>query len=101
MTLLLGLAFIGFEIHDFMKMFAKGEVPSRSGYLSSFFALVPTHMLHVTAGCVWAVGLMAQIRKFGLDPLVKINVIRLSLFWHFLDIIWIAIFSVVYLQGLS
>ena len=100
-TLLLGLAFIGFEIHDFMKMFAKGEVPSRSGYLSSFFALVPTHMLHVTAGCVWAVVLMAQIRKFGLDPLVKINVIRLSLFWHFLDIIWIAIFSVVYLQGLS
>ena len=100
-TMLLGLAFIGFDIHDFMKMFAKGEVPSRSGYLSSFFALVPTHMLHVTAGCVWAVVLMAQIRKFGLDPLVKINVIRLSLFWHFLDIIWIAIFSVVYLQGLS
>ncbi|MBW4332007.1 cytochrome c oxidase subunit 3 [Stakelama sp. CBK3Z-3] len=100
-TLLLGFAFIGWEIHDFVSMAAKGEVPSRSGYLSGFYALVPMHMLHVTIGCVWGMVMLVQIRKFGLDPMVKINVMRLSLFWHFLDIIWIGIFSVVYLQGLA
>ncbi|MAX00095.1 MAG: cytochrome o ubiquinol oxidase subunit III [Sphingomonas sp.] len=100
-TLLLGLLFIGWEFHDFASMAAKGEVPSRSGYLSAFFALVSTHLLHVTAGCIWAVVMIAQIRTFGLDARVKINVLRLGLFWHFLDIIWVGIFSVVYLQGLA
>lgn len=100
-TLLLGLSFVGWEIHDFIKMFAKGEVPSRSGYLSSFYALVPTHMLHVTSGCIWAIVMMVQVRLYGVDPRVKLNVLRLGLFWHFLDIIWVGIFSVVYLQGLA
>lgn len=99
-TLALGLAFLGFELHDFMTMFAEGAVPSRSGYLSSFFALVPLHGLHVAAGCLWLVVMMVQLRVFGSDARVKINLLRLGLFWHFLDIVWIAIFSVVYLQGL-
>ncbi|WP_428333363.1 cytochrome c oxidase subunit 3 [Novosphingobium sp.] len=99
-TLVLGLAFLGLEINDFATMFADGAYPARSGFLSSFFALVPLHGLHVAAGCLWLVVMMAQVLTFGLDPRVKINVLRLGLFWHFLDIIWIAIFSVVYLPGM-
>ena len=99
-TLLLGAAFLGMELHDFATMFGDGAYPVRSGYLSSFFALVPLHGLHVATGCLWIVVMMAQVLVFGLDAQVKINILRLGLFWHFLDIIWIAIFSVVYLQGL-
>lgn len=99
-TLLLGLAFIGFELHDFWSMFGDNAYPSRSGFLSSFFALVPLHGMHVLFGCIWLVVMMAQVQTFGLDARVKINIMRLALFWHFLDIIWLAIFSLVYLQGL-
>ena len=99
-TLLLGAGFLGLELHDFATMFSDGAVPSRSGYLSAFFALVPLHGLHVAAGCLWLVVMMVQVKVFGLDARVKINLLRLGLFWHFLDIVWIAIFSVVYLQGL-
>ena len=99
-TLLLGLAFLGFELHDFTTMFKDGAFPTRSGYLSSFFALVPLHGLHVAFGMLWMLVMMAQVLVFGLDARVKINILRLGLFWHFLDIVWIAIFSVVYLQGL-
>jgi cytochrome o ubiquinol oxidase subunit 3 len=100
LTLLLGLAFLGLELHDFATMAAHGAVPSRSGFLSAFFALVSLHGLHVSAGCVWIVVMAAQVRVFGFDARAKINILRLGLFWHFLDIVWIAIFSVVYLQGL-
>lgn len=99
-TLMLGLAFLGLELHDFASMFSDGAVPMRSGFLSSFFALVPLHGLHVLAGCVWLMVMMTQVPTFGLDARVKVNLLRLGLFWHFLDIVWIAIFSVVYLQGL-
>ena len=98
-TLSLGVVFLGLEAHDFATMFAHGAYPTRSGFLSAFFALVPLHGLHVLAGCVWMLVMLAQILAYGFDGQVKINLIRLSLFWHFLDIVWIAIFSVVYLQG--
>ncbi|MCJ2135086.1 cytochrome c oxidase subunit 3 [Methylobacterium sp. J-026] len=98
-TLALGLAFLGFEIHDFVAMFRDGATPDRSGFLSAFFALVPTHGLHVTAGCLWIAVMLVQIAVHGTDPRVKLDVLKLGLFWHFLDIVWIAIFSVVYLQG--
>lgn len=100
LTLLLGLAFLGLELRDFAVMAADGAVPARSGFLSAFFALVPLHGLHVLAGCLWLVVMLAQLRVIGRDSRVKINMLRLGLFWHFLDIVWIAIFSVVYLQGL-
>jgi cytochrome o ubiquinol oxidase subunit 3 len=100
LTLTLGMAFLGMELHDFADMFSDGAYPTRSGYLSSFFALVPLHGLHVFFGSIWILVLMIQIMVFGLDARVKINILRLGLFWHFLDIVWIAIFSVVYLQGL-
>ena len=99
-TLVLGLAFLGMELHDFATMFGDGAYPTRSGYLSSFFALVPLHGLHVFFGGIWIIVMMVQVMTFGLDARVKINILRLGLFWHFLDIVWIAIFSVVYLQGL-
>jgi cytochrome o ubiquinol oxidase subunit 3 len=99
-TLGLGVLFVGWELHDFSTMFADHALPERSGFLSAFFALVPTHGLHVTAGCIWLVIMLVQIVVFGLDDRVKINLLRLGLFWHFLDIIWVAIFSVVYLQGM-
>jgi cytochrome o ubiquinol oxidase subunit 3 len=99
-TLALGLVFLGLELHDFAEMAARGAVPTRSGYLSAFFALVPLHGLHVLAGCVWIVVMMAQLAVFGADARVKVNLLRLALFWHFLDIVWIAIFSTVYLPGL-
>lgn len=99
-TLALGLLFLGLELHDFSEMFAHGAYPTRSGYLSAFFGLVPLHGLHVLMGCLWILVMMVQLRVFGADERVKINVLRLGLFWHFLDIVWIAIFSTVYLPGL-
>jgi cytochrome o ubiquinol oxidase subunit 3 len=99
-TLLLGAAFLALEARDFAEMAARGAVPSRSGFLSAFFALVPMHGLHVAVGLVWILVMLVQIRVFGLDRPVKLNLLRLGLFWHFLDIVWVAIFSVVYLQGL-
>ncbi|OHV13930.1 cytochrome c oxidase subunit 3 [Kushneria phosphatilytica] len=100
-TLVLGLAFIGHELLDFNKMFDKGGVPSRSGFLSAFFALVPLHGLHVTSACIWLLALLGQIAVYGLDTNVKVGLTRLAILWHFLDIVWIGIFSLVYLGGLA
>ena len=101
LTLVLGVTFLGFEFHDFALMFAQGGVPSRSGFLSAFFGLVPLHGLHVMAGSIWLICLVGQIAMYGVDTQVKLGIMRLALFWHFLDIVWIAIFSVVYLAGLT
>ena len=100
-TLLLGAAFLGFEVHDFVAMAAKGGVPQRSGYLSAFFGLVPLHGLHVIGACMWLLALFGQIARYGLDTRTKLGIMRLALFWHFLDIVWVAIFTVVYLGGLA
>lgn len=100
MTLVLGLVFLGMELQDFATMFSHGAYPSRSGYLSSFFALVPLHGLHVALGSLWILVMMIQLVTIGPDQRVRLNIQRLGLFWHFLDIVWIAIFSIVYLQGL-
>ncbi len=99
-TLALGLAFLGMEAHDFASMAADHATPNRSGFLSAFFVLVGMHGLHVTIGSIWMIVMLVQLAALGRDRKVKINLIRLSLFWHFLDVIWIAIFSIVYLQGL-
>lgn len=100
-TLLLGLAFLYMELHDFRDMLAMGAGPDRSGYLSSFFGLVPLHGLHVTAGCLWIVIMLIQLQVFGTNTVVKVRLLQLSLFWHFLDIVWIGIFSIVYLGGVA
>ncbi|HVS77590.1 MAG TPA: cytochrome c oxidase subunit 3 [Steroidobacteraceae bacterium] len=100
-TLCLGGLFLGLEVHDFLSMFRKAAGPDRSGFLSAFFALVPLHGLHVTSGIVWMIALIAQIRIHGVDRDVKLGLLRLGLFWHFLDIVWVAIFTVIYLGGLA
>lgn len=101
MTLVLGIIFLGLELHDFYSMAEKGGVPTRSGYLSAFFALVPLHGFHVLAGSIWMVALMGQMFVHGVDRQVKTGILRLAILWHFLDIIWVGIFSVVYLGGLA
>lgn len=99
-TLLLGLGFLFFEIRDFIEIAAKGGIPSRSGYLSAFYGLVSLHGMHVAMGCLWLVVIMIQIRVFGLINVVTTRLIRFALFWHFLDLIWIGIFSIVFFGGL-
>lgn len=100
-TLVLGLAFLGLEVREFAHMLADGAVPQRSGFLSAFFGLVPLHGAHVTAGSVWLIFMIVQIARGGVTGSVKSRVARLALFWHFLDLIWVGIFSVVYLGGLA
>jgi cytochrome o ubiquinol oxidase subunit III len=99
-TFLLGLGFVGMEISEFHSMVAAGAGPDRSGFLSAFFTLVGTHGLHVSVGLVWIVILGLEVGVRGLNRHVVSRLYRLGLFWHFLDIIWIGIFSIVYLPGL-
>jgi cytochrome o ubiquinol oxidase subunit 3 len=100
LTGLFGLAFLGIELHEFHSLIHDGATPQRSAFLSAFFTLVGTHGLHVTFGLVWLVTLMAQVGKYGLIPANKRRLMCLSLFWHFLDVIWIGVFTFVYLLGM-
>jgi cytochrome o ubiquinol oxidase subunit III len=99
-TFLLGLCFIGMEISEFARMIGEGAGPDRSAFLSSFFTLVGTHGLHVTSGLIWMAVMMAQIAGRGLNATTSTRLMCLSLFWHFLDIVWIGVFTVVYLMGI-
>ena len=99
-SLFLGLGFLTLEIRDFAHMIEVDAVPQRSGYWSAFWGLVPLHGLHLAAGCLWIVVMLAQMATLGLVPAVKTRLLRLGLFWHCLDLIWVAVFSIVYLGGL-
>ena len=99
-TGLFGLAFIGIELYEFAHMIHEGATPQRSAFLSSFFTLVGTHGLHVTFGLVWLVTLMVQVARRGLIPANRRRLMCLSMFWHFLDVIWIGVFTFVYLMGM-
>ena len=98
-TLLFGLAFLGIELYEFHHLIHIGATPQRSAFLSAFFTLVGTHGLHVTFGIVWLLVLMVQLGKHGLIAANKRRVMCLSMFWHFLDVIWIGVFTFVYLMG--
>jgi cytochrome o ubiquinol oxidase subunit 3 len=98
-TILFGLAFVGIELSEFTHMIREGATPQRSAFLSSFFTLVGTHGLHVTFGMIWMVTLMVQIARYGLIQANQRRLMCLSMFWHFLDIIWIGVFTFVYLMG--
>ncbi|MDH0612731.1 MULTISPECIES: cytochrome o ubiquinol oxidase subunit III [unclassified Agrobacterium] len=98
-TGLFGLAFLAVELYEFYHLIAEGAGPQRSAFLSAFFALVGTHGLHVTFGIIWLVTLMFQVAKHGLIAANKRRLMCLSMFWHFLDVIWIGVFSFVYLMG--
>lgn len=100
-TFVLGAAFLGMELYEFNHLINEGESWRRSGFLSAFFTLVATHGLHITAGLLWMGTLMATIHKRGLTPKTIKGTMLLSLFWHFLDIVWIFIFTIVYLIGIN
>ncbi len=98
-TFLLGAGFLGMELYEFHHMIAEGAGPDRSAFLSGFFTLVGTHGLHITSGLIWILVLSAQLLRDGLSEKNCTRVMCLSLFWHFLDIIWIGVFTLVYLMG--
>ncbi len=98
-TFLLGLAFLGLEIQEFSEFIHDGNGPDRSAFLSAFFTLVGTHGLHISAGLLWMGVLMARIFRRGLNGSSLKRLVLLSLFWHFLDVVWIFIFTIVYLMG--
>ena len=99
-TFILGAAFLGLELMEFLRMIGEGAAPTRSAFLSAFFTLVGTHGLHVTFGLVWLVTLMVQVSRHGLIVANQRRLMCLSLFWHFLDVIWIGVFTFVYLLGM-
>jgi len=98
-TGLFGLTFLGIELYEFAHLIHEGAGPTRSACLSGFFTLVGTHGLHVTFGIVWLVTLMVQVSLRGLIPENRRRLMCLSMFWHFLDVVWIGVFSFVYLMG--
>lgn len=98
LTFLLGAGFIGMELSEFGKLLAEHAGPSRSAYLSAYFTLVGTHGLHVLCGLLWLVVMMQQVWRHGLDGIARRRLACLSLFWHFLDLIWICVFTFVYLR---
>jgi cytochrome o ubiquinol oxidase subunit 3 len=98
-TGLLGAAFLFIEIHEFIGMVGQGAGPTRSAFLSAFFTLVGCHGLHVSVGLLWLLTMMAQVFAKGFRADILRRVLCFSLFWHTLDIIWVAIFTVVYLMG--
>ena len=100
-TFVLGAAFIGLEVREFWSMVADGNGPSRSAFLSAFFALVGLHGLHVSAGLLWLLTMMAQVWAKGYRDDILRRVMCFSLFWHALDIVWVALFTVVYLMGVA
>ena len=100
-TFLLGAMFLALEIREFVGMVAEGATPERSAFLSAFFAVVGCHGLHVTAGLIWLMVMMAQVALRGFRPTVQRRLLCFALFWHALDIIWVGLFSVVYLMGVS
>jgi cytochrome o ubiquinol oxidase subunit 3 len=98
-TFLLGAAFVGMELYEFHHLIEEGFGPDRSAFLTAFFTLVGTHGLHVTFGLIWIAVMFVQVSTKGLNHMTRPRIMCLSLFWHFLDIVWICVFSFVYLMG--
>lgn len=98
-TGLLGAAFVGVELYEFGELIHEGATPQTSAFLSGFFTLVATHGLHVTFGIIWLVVMLVQLNQRGLHPENQRRLMCLSMFWHFLDVVWIGVFTFVYLLG--
>lgn len=99
LTGLLGLAFVGVELYEFGNLLHEGATPQTSAFLSAFFTLVATHGLHVTFGIIWLCVMLVQLGQRGLHPENQRRLMCLSMFWHFLDVVWIGVFTFVYLLG--
>jgi len=98
-TAVFGLGFVGMEVNEFHNLIEEGNGPQRSAFLSAFFSLVGTHGIHVSSGLLWLFVLMWQVGVKGVTDKNRTRLMCLSLFWHFLDIVWICVFTVVYLMG--
>lgn len=98
-TGVLGLCFLAVELYEFNHLIHVGAGPQRSAYWSAFFGLVGTHGLHVSFGVIWLLTLLVQLNKYGLNAANRRRVYCLSMFWHFLDVVWIGVFTFVYLMG--
>lgn len=98
-TFLLGLGFVVMEVSEFRHLVLEGHGPSQSAFLSSFFTLVGTHGAHVCAGLLWALVMIVQALTMGVTMPVQSRLIRFCIFWHFLDVVWVGVFSLVYLTG--
>jgi cytochrome o ubiquinol oxidase subunit 3 len=98
LTMLVGIGFVAMEIHEFRHLIAEGAGPGRSAFLSAFFTLVGTHGLHVSVGLLWILIMVDQLTRFGIDGMTRRRMACLSLFWHFLDLVWICVFTFVYLR---
>lgn len=99
LTGLLGLGFVGLELQEFLELAVAGATPQRSAFLTAFYSLVGCHGLHVSVGGLWLATMMAQLQVKGFRHEIMHRLICFNLFWHALDIVWVAIFSVVYLMG--
>lgn len=95
----LGAGFVAMELSEFAKLAHEGHGWQVSAFLSAFFTLVGTHGLHITAGLLWIIVLSVQLMRFGLSNSVMRRLTLFTMFWHFLDVVWIAIFTIVYLMG--
>ena len=100
LTALLGISFVAIELYEFSVLIGEGATPQRSGFLSGFFTLVGTHGLHVTVGIIWIGIMLVQVGKHGFNVINQRRLTCLSMFWHFLDVIWIGVFTFVYLMGM-
>lgn len=98
-TFLLGAAFLTLELKEFTNLVHEGESWRRSGFLSAFFTLVGTHGAHITAGLIWIAVMLGQVFRRGITRATSRRLILLGVFWHFLDVVWIFIFTIVYLMG--
>ncbi|MBM7564795.1 cytochrome o ubiquinol oxidase subunit III [Paenibacillus sacheonensis] len=98
-TAVLGASFVGLEINEFVNMVNEGAKISTSAFLTAFFTLVGTHGLHVSVGLIWMIGLMVQLKMRGITPVTRRKITVISLYWHFLDVVWIFLFTIVYLMG--
>ena len=101
LTFLLGALFLGLELHEFSNLVADGNSWRESAFLSSYFTLVGTHGLHITAGLIWIAVTTFRLAKLGIKDITLKQMSLLALFWHFLDVVWIFIFSIVYLMGVA
>ena len=98
-TFLLGISFLCMEVYEFYELIHEGATPSSSAFLSAFFTLVGTHGLHVFGGLIWMLILFIQIAIHGINGKTQTKIFSLGLFWHFLDVVWIFVFTIVYLMG--
>ncbi|MET0338001.1 MAG: cytochrome (ubi)quinol oxidase subunit III [Caulobacter sp.] len=99
LTGLLGLVFVGLELQEFIELAQQGATPQRSAFLTAFYTLVGCHGLHVSVGGLWLATMMAQLQVKGFRPEIIHRLICFNLFWHALDIVWVGVFSIVYLMG--